>query len=134
MPEKLRRWMWPAFGIGLIVVGAMVVLAGIVAVFAARGALMSDDATAKTAHAPASLTGKTVLLGRDGGVYALDAATGATRWRYPAPGGDEPRLVSPAWPSAMGPRWGRVRGYDERPSARPTRAGRRAGLVIERGA
>ncbi len=53
---------------------------------AVRNRLSSNSLNLASVAAPAGIAGKTVYLGTNGGVVALDARTGATRWRYPAAG------------------------------------------------
>lgn len=69
-------------------------LALLIGLFAARGALyrVAQDASSASVsqqasvQAPAGVAGKTVYLGATGGVIALDARSGAARWRFPAAG------------------------------------------------
>jgi outer membrane protein assembly factor BamB len=81
--------------IGLTLIG-LVALGAALWLNISRAMVASDDASQVSAPAPASLAGKMVYLGTDGGVYALDARTGARRWRYPAPGAARLRVTSMA--------------------------------------
>lgn len=75
-----RKWM-------LFLALLIVVVIGVFAAWSVMGstALTSQDSLRHaTVPAPAGIDGKTVYLGTTGGLVALNARTGATRWRYPA--------------------------------------------------